>query len=73
MNENEEKACDQCLAYEHRTKFCRLNPPTPVTIQVKDKQTDEIKHFVVSKYPVISFPETDFCLQFVDKNLLILS
>ena len=67
---NTEKCCERCLAYEPRTGFCRLNPPTPVTIKVKDKHSGEVKDFVVSKYPVISFPDTDWCQKFEDKNLV---
>lgn len=60
-----EKVCKECGFYEERTGFCRRFPPTPVIIGVKDKQTHELKDYAVSKYPVISFPDADWCGEFV--------
>ena len=51
----EKICCATCPAFEERTKFCRANPPQPL-IQINDG-----RDFVVSKYPVVVYPDTDWC------------
>ena len=58
------KVCRECIFYEDRTGFCRRYPPISVVIAVKDKNTGEVKDLAVSKYPVISFPDADWCGEF---------
>jgi len=59
-------SCAICEFYEERTGFCRRFPPTPVVIAVADKKYHENKDYAVSKYPVISFPDIDWCGEFKD-------
>jgi len=61
---NNDRVCKQCEFYEERTGFCRRFPPTSVIINVKDKKTNEFKDLAVSKYPVISLPNADWCGEF---------
>ncbi len=59
------RVCRGCEFYEDRTGFCRRFPPTPVIISVKaNENKKENKDIAVSKYPVISFPDADWCGEF---------
>ena len=49
------KSCSKCIHFEPRTKFCRVDPPVPITEE----------HHTRSKWPVIMRPESDFCGRFV--------
>ena len=60
-----EECCRKCEFYEERTGFCRRFPPTPVVIAIQNKHTKQLKDHVVSKYPVISFPDADWCAEFI--------
>lgn len=49
------KTCSSCNFFEHSTKFCRKLPPTPNEVTRYDKTS------TISKWPVIPFPDKDFC------------
>lgn len=54
--------CLECRWFCERNNFCRANPPVPMVVK-KDG-----KFVVSSKFPVIQYPETDFCGLFADKS-----
>jgi hypothetical protein len=47
--------CSTCRWFQSTNKFCRVNPPVPLLIK-----KDGIHH-VSAKFPVIPFPDNDFC------------
>ncbi len=51
-----EKNCNNCAYFEERTRFCRLNPPQPMTMVDADNY-----EFLTSKFPKIQNPILDFC------------
>jgi hypothetical protein len=53
-----EKCCKLCKYYEDRTRFCRLNPPTPVIIQKHEHD------YINSVFPSIKYSDSDFCSYF---------
>ena len=59
----EDKCCRKCKFYESRTKFCRARPPVPLVLD-----SGNTKDFVVSKYPGVVFPDTDWCGEFKPGN-----
>lgn len=56
--------CKNCVFYQLENKFCRRFPPT-VLIITNPKSGDDI---AVSKFPVITFAETDWCGEFDNKE-----
>ena len=48
------KSCVNCKYFESRTRFCRLNPPTPMF------DNNSIR----ARWPTISRPDTDYCDSF---------
>lgn len=59
---NEVKVCcKNCVWFEERTKFCRQKPPVPLIMQKDNLQQ------IVSKYPVIVYPDNDWCSCFKQK------
>ena len=51
------KCCFNCINFDERTHFCRLNPPIPILFP--SRGVDESK--VSSKFPVITKPYQDYC------------
>ena len=52
-----ERCCKNCKCFDDRTKFCRAKPPVPTVV----RSEEETRDFILSKYPVIVYPETDWC------------
>ena len=64
------KSCKTCIFFEERSSFCRLNPPVPTIIKEKNynnKSEDFLK--VKSLYPIIQFPDLDWCSKYQSKTL----
>ena len=53
------KCCIECAHFEERTSFCRLNPPTVVTIYEEIDNKLEMK--IKSMFPTIYRPDVDYC------------
>ena len=53
-----DECCFLCRSFEERTCFCRRRPPVPVVVE-RDGQM-----LVMSKFPVIKFPKSDWCDEF---------
>jgi hypothetical protein len=60
------KCCKDCAFFEERNRFCRRFPPQPVVISVKKRDSDQDvrNDLVVSKYPVVVYPDSDWCGEF---------
>ncbi len=54
------KCCKNCDHYDPRNRFCRALPPTPTVIDIED-DNGNYREYVLSKYPVIPYPTTDWC------------
>ena len=54
------KCCNNCIHFQERTHFCRLNPPSPVVVYDKETRGEKI----TSKFPVITMPQSDYCAGF---------
>lgn len=67
-----EKCCANCKCFEARNNFCRRFPPQPIVIDSDKGYNTTRKDFIISKYPVISMPELDWCWEFIDKTKEIL-
>ena len=72
-----DECCKDCRFFEPRNSFCRRNPPTPIVIdtdrgyssnQRGGYNNSHKKDFIISKYPVISLPEVDWCGEFEDAD-----
>lgn len=67
-----EKCCMNCKFFEARNNFCRRFPPKPIVIDTDKSYNNSRKDFIISKYPVVSMPELDWCGEFNDKGKEIL-
>ncbi len=67
-----DECCKDCKYFEARNNFCRRNPPTPIVIDTdkgystSQRGVSHKKDFIISKYPVISMPDLDWCGEFDD-------
>jgi hypothetical protein len=71
MDDNTKECCKNCKFLEiksHKLNFCRLNPPIPVVVTKKTDSGE--KKFIESKFPIIEYPEIDYCSHFKNKKLL---
>lgn len=59
------KCCWNCKHLDKRTKFCRLNPPSPVVYIDEDGYSK-----VSSKFPVICSVNLDYCSSFENAQIL---
>ena len=55
-------SCENCSNFDYSTKFCRKLPPIPMIINKADKVS------IVAKWPVIPFPNKDWCSEFKQKE-----
>jgi hypothetical protein len=60
------KSCENCVFFQAKNKFCRRFPPQPVVIEILEN--GKRRDIVVSKFPVVVFPEIDYCGEFEDKE-----
>jgi hypothetical protein len=73
-----EKCCANCEFFEPRNNFCRRFPPKPIVIDTdkgynsNNRKDYSRKDFIISKYPVVSMPELDWCGEFNEKGKEIL-
>lgn len=62
---NENGVCLNCLYFEERSSFCRLNPPNSIVIYEVDKYNqNQTVSKIKSVFPTIVMPQLDWCSHF---------
>lgn len=57
------KTCSTCMFFEPRTKFCRKNPPMPLTVDEK------MTKYTTAIFAKIQMPDVDWCGEWNDGSI----